>query len=70
MSRGEAPYYESRFVRANAPDQAKAVWLRETLLLPAVGQPGADVWVMVFDPRCGEPRPEAVHPIDAADFGR
>ncbi|MDN4522568.1 DUF4175 domain-containing protein [Mycolicibacterium austroafricanum] len=46
----KAPYYESRFIRANDPDTARAVWLRETLLLPTVGEPVADVWVMVFDP--------------------
>ncbi|PRC43682.1 hypothetical protein C6A85_000000104075 [Mycobacterium sp. ITM-2017-0098] len=44
------PYYESRFVRANDPDARRAVWLRETLLLPTTGQPAADVWAMVFDP--------------------
>ncbi|QZT65753.1 hypothetical protein [Mycolicibacterium austroafricanum] len=46
----KAPYYESRFIRANDPDTARAVWLRETLLLPTVGEPVADVWVMLFDP--------------------
>ncbi len=46
----KAPYYESRFLRANAPEAARAVWLRETLLLPTDGEPSADVWVMVFDP--------------------
>ena len=46
----KAPYYESRFIRANDPDSARAVWLRETLLLPTVGEPVADVWVMAFDP--------------------
>jgi hypothetical protein len=46
----KTPYYESRFVRANHPDQPLALWLRETLLLPTVGAPVADVWVMVFDP--------------------
>ncbi|MCW2559326.1 MAG: hypothetical protein JWP55_3290 [Mycobacterium sp.] len=46
----KTPYYESRFIRANHPDQALALWLRETLLLPTVGSPVADVWVMVFDP--------------------
>ncbi len=28
------PYYESRFIRANHPDRAQAVWLRWTLLYP------------------------------------
>lgn len=27
----KAPYYEGRFLRANDPDGARAVWLRETL---------------------------------------
>ena len=46
----EAPYYESRYLRANHPESAQAVWLRETLLLPTQGDPVADVWVMLFDP--------------------
>ena len=40
------PYYESRFIRANHPDRARAVWLRWTLLYPQPGDPVADVWVM------------------------
>lgn len=63
-----APYYESRFLRANAPDAARAVWLRETLLLPAGGEPSADVWVMVFDPS-GHRAVKQSFPIAAADFG-
>jgi hypothetical protein len=47
---GQAPYYESRYIRANHPDRPQALWLRETLLLPTAGDPVADVWVMVFDP--------------------
>jgi hypothetical protein len=46
----KAPYYESRFVRANHPDAPQALWLRETLLLPTTGESVADVWLMVFDP--------------------
>ncbi len=68
MTVAKAPYYESRFLRANAPDAAQAVWLRETLLLPAGGQPSADVWVMVFDPS-GRRALKRSYPIDAADFG-
>jgi hypothetical protein len=63
------PYYESRFVRANHPDQAVALWLRETLLLPTVGEPVADVWVMVFDPEgAGNRALKVGHPIEAADY--
>ena len=47
---GKAPYYESRYIRANHPDRPQALWLRETLLMPTAGDPVADVWVMVFDP--------------------
>jgi hypothetical protein len=65
----KAPYYESRFLRANHPDQPKAIWLRETLLLPTVGEPVADVWVMVFDPDgAGNRALKVPHPIDDADF--
>jgi hypothetical protein len=46
----DAPYYESRFVRANDLVRPQALWLRSTLLLPRPGGPVADVWVMVFDP--------------------
>ena len=45
----EAPYYESRYIRANHPERPLALWLRETLLLPAAGDAVADVWVMIFD---------------------
>ncbi len=63
-----APYYESRFIRANAPDAARAVWLRETLLLPVDGEPSAEVWVMVFDPS-GHRALKRSFPIEAAEFG-
>lgn len=62
-----APFYESRFLRANAADGRRAVWLRETLLLPTVGQPSADVWVMVFDP-AGHRAVKQSFPIEAAEF--
>lgn len=68
MTDVQAPYYESRFLRANAPDAAQALWLRETLLLPAGGEPTADVWVMVFDPSGHRARKQSF-PIEAADFG-
>ena len=68
----KAPYYESRFIRANHPERPQALWLRETLLLPTAGEPVADVWVMVFDPECAGNRAlKQPYPIDAAvyDYG-
>jgi hypothetical protein len=63
------PYYESRYVRANHPDRAQAVWLRWTLLYPQPGEPVADVWVMVFDPDGGGNRAlKQPHPIATADY--
>ena len=65
----EAPYYESRYIRANHPDQPRALWLRETLLLPTAGDPVADVWVMVFDPEGeGNRALKQPYPIDAATY--
>ena len=64
---GQAPYYESRYIRANHPDRPQALWLRETLLLPTVGDPVADVWVMVFDPAgSGNRALKEPYPIEAA----
>jgi hypothetical protein len=63
------PYYESRFIRANHPDRAQAIWLRWTLLLPALGEPVADVWVMIFDPDgTGNRAIKVPHPVTAADY--
>ncbi|AQT78995.1 hypothetical protein B1R94_06500 [Mycolicibacterium litorale] len=63
------PYYESRFIRANHPDRAEAIWLRWTLLLPDPGLPVADVWVMLFDPDGGGNHAVKVpHPMAAADY--
>lgn len=63
------PYYESRFLRANHPDRAQAVWLRSTLLLPAPGDPVADVWVMLFDPdRNGNRAVKQPYPLARADY--
>jgi hypothetical protein len=65
----KAPYYESRFIRANNPQRRQAFWLRETLLLPRSGKASADVWVMVFDPEgSGNRALKVAHPIDDADF--
>ena len=64
-----APYYESRYIRANDPERPQALWLRETLLLPTAGDPVADVWVMVFDPEgTGNRALKEPYPIDAADY--
>ncbi len=65
----QAPYYESRFIRANAPDRAQALWIRSTLLLPTAGAPVADSWVMVFDPDgSGNRAVKRPHPIDQSDY--
>jgi hypothetical protein len=65
----KAPYYESRYIRANHPSRREALWLRETLLLPRSGPGSADVWVMVFDPDGDGNRAIKVpYPVDAADF--
>ena len=63
------PYYESRFVRANHPDAAQALWLRETLLLPTAGESVADVWLMVFDPDgAGNRAIKVGHPITESEY--
>ena len=65
----EAPYYESRYIRANHPELPQALWLRETLLLPTAGDPVADVWVMIFDPEgAGNRALKEPYPIDAAAY--
>jgi hypothetical protein len=64
-----APYYESRYIRANHPELPQALWLRETLLLPTAGDPVADVWVMVFDPDgAGNRALKEPYPIGAAVY--
>jgi hypothetical protein len=65
----QPPYYESRFIRANHPGRAQAVWLRSTLLLPTSGVPVADSWVMVFDPDgAGNRALKQPFPIDQSDY--
>ena len=65
----KTPYYESRFVRANHPDEPLALWLRETLLLPTALAPVADVWVMVFDPDgAGNRALKVGYPIGSSDY--
>ncbi|MBB2993171.1 hypothetical protein FHR72_004678 [Mycolicibacterium iranicum] len=67
MTIAKAPYYESRFLRANDPEARRAVWLRETLLLPVGGDPVAEVWVMLFDPS-GHRAVKQRYALDDADF--
>jgi hypothetical protein len=38
----KAPYYESRYIRANHLIRPEALWLRETLLLRRSAHPSAD----------------------------
>ncbi len=65
----QAPYYESRFIRANDPDGARALWMRSTLLLPSAGAPVADSWVMLFDPDgSGNRALKQPYPIDQSDY--
>jgi hypothetical protein len=65
----KAPYYESRFIRANDPERARALWMRSTLLLPKAGVPVADSWVMLFDPDgSGNHALKQPHPIDQSDY--
>jgi hypothetical protein len=65
----QPPYYESRFIRANNPDRAQALWLRSTLLLPTAGAPVADTWVMLFDPDgAGNRALKRPYPIDRCDY--
>ena len=65
----QAPYYESRFIRANDPDRARALWMRSTVLLPSAGAPVADSWVMLFDPDASGNRAlKRPHPIDQSVY--
>lgn len=66
---GKAPYYESRYIRANHADRAHALWLRETVLLPTDGEAVADVWVMVFDPDgFGNRALKEPYPLESAEY--
>jgi hypothetical protein len=65
----QAPYYESRFIRANDPERARALWIRSTVLLPTAGAPVADSWVMLFDPDgSGNRALKQPHPVDQSDY--
>jgi hypothetical protein len=68
-ARTRAPYYESRFIRANHPERPQGLWLRETVLLTTGGAESADVWVMVFDPGgAGNWALKQPHQIEDAEF--
>lgn len=64
----KVPYYESRFVRANHPSEDRALWLRQTLLLPTAGDAVADVWVMAFDAEAGHRALKAAYPLADSDY--
>ena len=51
-------HVESFFLKANAPGEGRAIWLRFTLLVPrALPETArAEVWAMAFDRRAGVPR--------------
>lgn len=62
-------HVESFFLKANAPSEGRAIWLRFTLLalraLPDAAR--AEVWAMAFDRRAGTPRAwKATAPAGAA----
>jgi hypothetical protein len=69
VTAAKAPYYESRYIRANDPSRPQAIWLRETLVLPRSGAASADVWMMIFDPEgAGNKALKLSYPIGDADF--
>lgn len=47
--RGQRGFYEVYFIKLNLPAQARALWLRYTLLAPRVGDPVAELWGFYFD---------------------
>jgi hypothetical protein len=62
-------HVESFFLKANAPGEGRAIWLRFTLLVPrALPETArAEVWAMAFDRRAGVPRAwKATAPAGAA----
>ncbi len=42
-------HVESWFFRANAPDRARALWIKATVLAPREGPPVAELWCSLFD---------------------
>jgi hypothetical protein len=67
-------HVESFFLRANAPGERLAVWIKFTLLAPAAARrpPVAEVWAVVFDGRPGGAHIAAKEsfPAALADLGR
>jgi len=62
-------HVESFFVKANAPGEGRAIWLRFTLLAPRALPEAAraEAWAMAFDRRAGAPRAwKATTPAGAA----
>lgn len=51
-------HVESFFLKANAPGEGRAIWLRFTLLAPVAHPEAAraEVWAIAFDRRAGTPR--------------
>lgn len=48
-SASRAGHVESYFLRANDPDEPRAIWLKATVYMPRDGAATADVWCIVFD---------------------
>lgn len=48
---GRGGHYESWFLRANHPQEARAFWIRYTLFVPADGkrEPLGEIWAIYFD---------------------
>jgi len=66
-------HVESFFLKANAPGEGRAVWLRFTLLAPRALPEAAraEVWAIAFDHRAGKPRAwKASAPAGAAALAR
>ncbi|PKN58912.1 MAG: hypothetical protein CVU56_02910 [Deltaproteobacteria bacterium HGW-Deltaproteobacteria-14] len=63
------PHVESWFVRANAPDAPRALWLKATILAPRGGGASADAWAIAFDGEAGRTyATRLMIPLSEADF--
>ena len=49
-------HYESYYLRAVAPDRARAVWIRYTIHKPPGGDPVGSLWCTLFDDDGSPPR--------------
>lgn len=69
-----AGHVESFFLKANAPEEPVAVWLKFTILAPTDGRaPVAEVWAVVFDRRSGTVESvgaKETFPAASAELGR